>query len=187
MRRARRGRKTSKHISISATDADWEDRSPQRGPARPVDRALPCRAGGTGRFGRGRRSCAGARGGRAAGAAGGGAGGSRADAGGGGSGSPGTRHVGADRGAVRRLGVCDGRVGPARKSCMRRSPRCWARSGPASPRPRSCPRPRSGRTLRRPAKGRWTPARTGCCEAGAISAADLGEVQEVVHTMGGVA
>ena len=49
------------------------------------------------------------------------------------------------------------------------------------------PSARSGRTFRRPAKGRWTRTRTGCCEAGAISAADLREVQEVVHTRGGVA
>ena len=59
-----------------------------------------------------------------------------------------------------------------------RSPRCWARSGRASLRPRSWPRsrrlPRSGRRFRRRAKGRRTPARTGSCEAGAISAADLG-------------
>ena len=54
-------------------------------------------------------------------------------------------------------------------------PRSW---------PRSCRLPRSGRRFRRPAKGRRTPARTGGCEAGAISAADPGEVQEVVHTRG---
>ena len=72
----------------------------------------------------------------------------------------------------------------ARKNCVRRLPRCWARSGRASPWARSCRLPRSARRFRRRAKERRTPARTGCCEAGTVSAAGLGEVQEVVHTRG---
>ena len=87
----------------------------------------------------------------------------------------GARHAGADRGDVRRLGICDGRVGPLGRAV--RGARLGAWRGAGAHRcglgrgPRSCRLPRSGRRLRRPAMGRRTPARTGRCEAGAVSAA----------------
>ena len=145
MRRARRGRKTSKHISISATDADWEivrrnaDRrslSIARYLVELVER---------GRFGRERRSCAGVHSRRAAGASGGGTGSSRADGGGGGNGSPGARHTGADHGDVRRLGVCDGWVhlGGIGSRILGTSP-------DFDPRTYGCPKPEhSGHKVRR--------------------------------------
>ena len=51
MSRKRRRRKVGKHISLSATDADWETVRSNANAARPVARA--CGAGGAGRFGRG--------------------------------------------------------------------------------------------------------------------------------------
>ena len=117
MRRGRRRRKVGKHISLSATDADWETvRSNANRRGLSIARYLVELV---------ERDA------------------SEEDAGlrhecpelalakeeqrelleavrevralmleGGGCGAPGARHAGADRGAVRRLGVCPGRVGP---------------------------------------------------------------------------